>query len=197
MAKIQISHLSFAYDGSPDLIFDDVSLQLDTDWKLGFVGRNGRGKTTLLRILAGLEAADAGAVTGIAGRRLGVVFQEDRLIGGLTALDNVRLVNPALRREEVLAAFGQMALADCADQPARELSGGMARRVALLRALLSDAELLLLDEPFKGLDEETRETVMAQTRILLRGRTCLLVTHDAREAEALGAEILPVAKQKS
>ena len=62
MARIQVSHLTFAYEGSPDLIFDDASFQLDTDWKLGFVGRNGRGKTTLLRILSG-ELPDHGAVS--------------------------------------------------------------------------------------------------------------------------------------
>jgi lincosamide and streptogramin A transport system ATP-binding/permease protein len=62
MARIQVSHLTFAYEGSPDLIFDDASFQVDTDWKLGFIGRNGRGKTTLLRILAG-ELPASGAVS--------------------------------------------------------------------------------------------------------------------------------------
>ena len=62
MARIQISHLTFAYEGSPDLIFDDASFQIDSDWKLGFIGRNGRGKTTLLRILTG-ELPDHGAVS--------------------------------------------------------------------------------------------------------------------------------------
>ena len=80
-------------------------------------------------------------------------------------------------------------LAGCLRQPARELSGGMRRRVAILRALLAEYDLLFLDEPFKGLDRETKETVMADTRRRCAGRTVLLVTHDVAELDAMGAVV--------
>ena len=102
-------------------------------------------------------------------------------------MDNIRLVNPARTAQEVRAARAEMGRAGCEAQPCRELSGGMNRRVALLRALLADADLLLLDEPFKGLDARTRQDVMRRTRALCAGRTVVLVTHDPAEAEALGA----------
>ena len=85
-----------------------------------------------------------------------------------------------------MAAVG---LAGCLRQPARELSGGMRRRVAILRALLAEYDLLFLDEPFKGLDRETKETVMADTRRRCAGRAVLLVTHDAAELDAMGAVV--------
>ncbi len=153
-------------------------------------GPSGSGKTTMLRVLAGLEKADSGEITGLDGVRIGMVFQEDRLIGAMSAVDNVRLtVNPALPGNVLVKAFQKMRLEDSMKKPAGELSGGMARRVSLLRALLSDADVLLLDEPFKGLDQETRASVIRFTRNMLCGRTCVLVTHDEAEARMLGAKV--------
>ena len=151
-------------------------------------GPSGRGKTTLLRLIAGLETPDSGRITGVDGQKIGMVFQEDRLIGSLRASDNVRLVMAkAVTEAHLRQCFAALGLEESFDKPANALSGGMARRTALLRALLSDADLLLLDEPFKGLDEDTRQRVIAFTREELRGRTCILVTHAAEEAELLGA----------
>lgn len=115
------------------------------------------------------------------------MFQEDRLLENLSPVANIRLVNPRRPRGEVLAALAAVRLSGCEDQPARELSGGMRRRVAILRALLAEWDVLLLDEPFKGLDEETKACVLAFVRRAVEGRTAVLVTHDAAEARALGA----------
>ncbi len=191
MQDIIVSNLSKSYGGQR--VLRGLSLTLPAAQVTCLMAPSGWGKTTLLRILAGLEPFDEGAVTGLEDETVGMVFQEDRLIGGLSALENVRLVRPALTRALALEAFAGMGLEDYADKPARELSGGMARRTALLRALLSGAGVILMDEPFQGLDEDTRGLVIAETRRLLAGKTGILVTHDPADAAALNAPILRLA----
>ena len=159
---------------------------------------SGAGKTTLLRILMGLETADAGEIRGMEGQRVGAVFQEDRLLPWATAAGNIRLVSPALTKEEIRGAFLASGLSGSEEQPVSELSGGMARRVALLRALLAENDVLLLDEPFNGLDEETRRMVIDCLLHLRAGRTAIVVTHDEKETGALGARIftLPLLQEE-
>lgn len=159
-------------------------------------GSSGIGKTTLLRILLGLETADSGEITGLSGKRLAAVFQEDRLLDFMTPVDNIRLPEPKLERAVILREMAAMGLTGCENQPVRELSGGMRRRVAILRALLCGADVIALDEPFKGLDEATRARVIDETRRLCRGKTVLLVTHEAAEAERMGAKIVGLLDSK-
>lgn len=103
---------------------------------------------------------------------------------------NVRLVTGrSVPEEEIRELLGRLGLEDSLDLPARELSGGMSRRAALCRALLASGELLILDEPFKGLDPETRERAAGLVREYARGRTLLFVTHDSREAALLGGTV--------
>lgn len=186
MQDIVIENLCKAYEGKP--VLDHFSATLPAGSITGLMAPSGAGKTTLLRLLMGLETPDSGTITGLAGVRLSVVFQEDRLCDNLSAVSNIRLVNPALSVQEVERALERIGLSGALWQPARALSGGMRRRVAILRALLAEYGFLLLDEPFKGLDKTTKETVMADTRQRIRGRTVLFVTHDASELEALGAD---------
>ncbi len=148
---------------------------------------SGRGKTTLLRILMGLEQPDSGHISGVTGFRLSAVFQEDRLCENLSPVTNIRLVCRSHSTRAVIDALNAAGLSGCIGQPVRELSGGMRRRVALLRALMADYDILFLDEPFKGLDAAAKATVMAQTRKHIQGKTVLLVTHDPQEAQTLGA----------
>lgn len=149
---------------------------------------SGAGKTTLLRILMGLERADAGRVTGLEGRKMGAVFQEDRLVEGLSGAGNILLVRPDLNREKIVPELRKLGLDKMADRPCAEYSGGMKRRTAILRALLFDADTLFLDEPFQGLDRETKLLVMAYTKEKCRGRTVLFVTHDRAEAQQMGED---------
>lgn len=159
-------------------------------------GSSGIGKTTLLRILLGLETADSGEITGLSGKRLAAVFQEDRLLDFMTPVDNIRLPEPKLERAVILREMAAMGLTGCENQPVRELSGGMRRRVAILRALLCGADVITLDEPFKGLDEATRARVIDETKRLCRGKTVLMVTHEAAEAERMGAKIVGLLDSK-
>ena len=144
---------------------------------------SGTGKTTLLRILLGLERPDSGTVEGLAGKRLTAVFQEDRLLEHLSAEGNLRFVlgrvyDPAAAR----------ALLDRLGLPVREFSGGMKRRLALARALLAPFDALALDEPFTGLDRENRDLALACIRETAGDRPVLLVTHDA--ADAAGSPVV-------
>ena len=154
------------------------------------MGPSGCGKTTLLSLLLGLETPDKGEVLGMEGRKKSAVFQEDRLCENAGAVSNIRLVNPALTKaqaEEMLSALG---LSDSLKQPVRTLSGGMKRRVAILRALAAEYDVLLCDEPFKGLDAETKALVMDYFLGKTKGKTVILVTHDSAEAAALGGHLL-------
>ena len=116
------------------------------------------------------------------------VFQEDRLLNEMTAESNVRLVNPSLSLSDTINAMAELGLRESTHQSVRELSGGMKRRVAILRAVLHDSDVLLLDEPFQGLDEETRKTVISFLRKKAENRTVLLITHNKEDAEDCGAE---------
>ncbi|WP_130838155.1 ATP-binding cassette domain-containing protein [Lachnoclostridium sp. Marseille-P6806] len=148
---------------------------------------SGAGKTTLLRILAGLEKPDGGELRGLSGRRLSMVFQEDRLCMGLGASANIRLANPGLTRQELREALAAVGLpAD--ERPVSEYSGGMRRRAAILRAVLFDGDLLLLDEPFRGLDRDTRQKAVDYITAKWKGRTVILVTHDPEEPRLMGAD---------
>ena len=145
-------------------------------------GASGSGKTTLLRVLAGLLAPDMGMVSGLTGRRIGMVFQEDRLLPWRTTLENVSLTSDRTTAKKLLE---RLDLGDALNLRPVVLSGGMRRRVALARALSYSDDVLLLDEPFNGLDAEHR----AQAASLLQrcSRLRIVATHNAEDADLLNA----------
>lgn len=181
---MKIQHLCKTFDGK--MVLDHVSLTLESGGTACLMAPSGRGKTTLLRCIAGLETPDSGQITDLPGR-IAYVFQEDRLCDGFSAVDNIRLVTgKALGEDEIRRHLEELGLAGSLDQPVRELSGGMRRRVVISRAVCFGADLLLLDEPFKGLDDEARQQT-ADYILRHRGAAAILcVTHDREDAAALG-----------
>lgn len=181
---MKIQHLCKSFDGK--VVLDHVSLTLESGGTACLMAPSGRGKTTLLRCIAGLEAPDSGQITDLP-ERIAYVFQEDRLCDGFSAVDNIRLVTgKALGEGEIRRHLEELGLAGSLDQPVRELSGGMRRRVVISRAVCFGADLLLLDEPFKGLDDEARQQT-ANYILRHRGAAAILcVTHDREDAAALG-----------
>lgn len=153
------------------------------------MGSSGCGKTTLLNILLGLLPPDGGSVQGVP-ERVAAVFQENRLCEDFSVLANLRLIAGRRSREEQLAHLMQLGLAQSAAAPVSTLSGGMKRRVALARAVLFDAPLIVLDEPFKGLDADTKAMAIAYVRAYCAGKTLIAVTHDPAEAAALGGGLI-------
>lgn len=188
---IRITNLNKSYGEKH--VLSDFSAVFEKGKVTCIMAPSGTGKTTLLRILAGLEKADSGEIDGIRGLRKSMVFQEDRLCDNLSASANIRLVRQRKffgrnkdAEIEISEAMKAVGLIDCANQPVREFSGGMRQRTALLRALYSDWDILFLDEPFKGLDEQTKEQVIQYTKEKCKDKTVIFVTHDHSEAEALG-----------
>lgn len=181
---MKIQHLCKSFDGK--VVLDHVSLTLESGGTACLMAPSGRGKTTLLRCIAGLEAPDSGQIADLP-ERIAYVFQEDRLCDGFSAVDNIRLVTgKALGEGEIRRHLEELGLAGSLDQPVRELSGGMRRRVVISRAVCFGADLLLLDEPFKGLDDEARQQT-ADYILRHRGAAAILcVTHDREDAAALG-----------
>ena len=157
---------------------------------------SGWGKTTLLRILMGLEVPTSGTVTGVG--KVGAVFQEDRLCPQLNAIQNVELVLPEGKtkyREQIHNDFLQIGLDEAAlSLPARKLSGGQKRRAALLRALWAESDTLLLDEPFTGMDPAAVQASIALLWERVEGRPVLLATHDRAAIDALGWPMLELQK---
>lgn len=185
MDSIFVSHICKSFDGKK--VLDHFSAEIPKEAVTCIMAPSGGGKTTLLRILMGLTPPDEGVISGMAGLKISVVFQEDRLMENLDASGNIRLVSPKLSSKKIQTELENLGLWGCTGQPVSEFSGGMRRRVSLLRALLADYDILFLDEPFKGLDSDTRSKVISYTREHCLGRTVVLVTHDPSEADDMNA----------
>lgn len=181
---ILVKNLCKAYDGVA--VLANVSFTME-EGVTCVMAPSGTGKTTLLRILLGLERPDSGSVSRC---RWSAVFQEDRLLEQLDAMENLRFALGALDEAAAAALLEQLQLGDVGDKCVRDFSGGMKRRLALARAVLAEGDALALDEPFSGLDEENRERCRAVIAAEAQRRPVLLVTHDEADAQALSARVI-------
>lgn len=175
---MKLSHLNFCYGDK--VILKDFSLDLPDTGITALAGPSGCGKTTLMRLLAGLEAPRSGTLEAPQGRDTAFLFQENRLLPGLSAGDQIRVVLP--RGEDPLPWLAAVGLGDEAATLPDALSGGMQRRVALARCLAygRDKKLLLLDEPFTGIDPERTVSLMEFIRSLK-----VPVLYSAHDAQSL------------
>mgnify|MGYP000303695620 CR=1 FL=1 len=196
---VRVRGAQLAYAGTR--LFDDLDFDLDGGRITGLLGPSGVGKTSLARLIAGLTEGAEGSVADSDGRALGgriaYMAQQDLLLPWLSARENVllgyRLRGTAVTgevRERAQRLLERVGLADAADARPAALSGGMRQRVALARTLMEDRAVVLMDEPFSGLDAITRYELQALAAELLAGRTVLLVTHDPLEALRLGHRLL-------
>ncbi len=188
---ITIKNLSKAFD--EQLVLNDFTHTFKEGTTTCIMGKSGVGKTTLLSILMGLERADSGQINGLADRKISAVFQEDRLCMNLTALLNIKMVLPKnshISDERIISLLSKIGIDASDKKTVSEYSGGMCRRVAILRALLADFDLLIMDEPLKGLDTETKEKVISLIKELTTNKTVILTTHDPTDVDALSGEAL-------
>lgn len=186
MHNLILKNLSFAYGN--ETVFNDLSLSFESKNVYLLSAPSGRGKTTLLRLIAGLIKQSSGEIVGGGIGKVAFAFQESRLFPALSALENASVSASSIDARKMLLSLG-FSEEDLLKTPS-ELSGGMKQRVSLVRAFLSDAPILLLDEPFKELDDKVRETVYEIIKEMANSKLVILVSHDLSDAENLSATVV-------
>lgn len=173
------------------LVFSHLNMRIEEGERICLMAPSGCGKTTLLRMVLGLESYDSGTLINPHTSSMAVVFQEDRLCDALSAVDNVALVcKPGVSRRALRSMLCEVLPDEVLDKQVAYLSGGQRRRVALVRAFACDARLLVLDEPFSGLDSTTRSEV-AQFMLRHQNNATLLVsTHGEHDHVSLHARVI-------
>jgi ABC-type nitrate/sulfonate/bicarbonate transport system ATPase subunit len=168
--------LKHIYKSFEKPVFEDFNYIFESGKTTALTGSSGCGKTTLINMILGFEKADRGEILFVKKPVFSVVFQEDRLIDSMSAKENI-LLNGCDETEcdYYLKKFG---LYESRNKRASQLSGGMKRRIAIIRALTYEADIYIFDEPFKGIDEDMKEKVITSVCEKIKGKTSLLITHD-------------------
>lgn len=183
---IEIKKLSFSF--GEHKIFDNLCLEIKNGERIILSGPSGVGKTTLLRLILGLEKAKKGTVN-TENAKISAVFQEDRLLPFKTVMENLTLFSS---EEKALECLKALRIAEAKDLYPAELSGGMARRVAIARAMSVDAHIYILDEAFTGLDEENKVVAAEFINKKTAGKILIAVSHDSADAALLKAKPLDI-----
>ena len=188
--EIRLENISFAYGDK--VVLDNLSVSFEGGAINCITGPSGCGKSTLLDILAGISKPSCGTLGGLEGRSLAISFQEPRLLPWKSVLDNVAFgLDDALDAQQRRARAGRwldfVGLSGSDSLMPAQLSGGMAQRVSLARALAPEADILLLDEPFSAVDEALKTTLMSSLAALWaeKGTTVIMVSHNTREINFL------------
>lgn len=178
---IKIENISKAYGEKQ--VLDNFNATFTKD-KVNFImGNSGCGKTTLLNIIMGLEKADNGKISGTENKTISTVFQEERLCNHIDAVTNVHICcKKGTSKAEIAKNLCSVGLdGESITKPVSKLSGGMARRVAIVRAVMAKSVIVIMDEPFKGLDENTKLKVVKYIRNNMGERLFIVVTHSVEE----------------
>lgn len=183
---MEIKNVSKSYGA--EQVLENVSFEINEGDAVVISGPSGRGKTTLLRLMMGLEKPDSGEIIGTP-EKIAAVFQEDRLPPEFTALKCVRMTSPkSASKAEIENRLTELGLGEHINKPVSELSGGMKRRVAICRAVLGSSDAVYMDEPFTGLDYDTKVRVIEYVKKYCTGKTLVVVSHSSEDAELLGAK---------
>jgi len=187
--NIELKNISKRY--GEKIVLNQLNIEFIEHQITCIMGPSGVGKTTLIHMLMGLVKADSGKMQGLEGKRITAVFQEDRLCESVDAIKNVLLVcDKKITDIQVMEEFREVGLIEYENKPVAQLSGGMKRRVTIVRALLPESDIIIMDEPFKGLDDELKKQVINYMKQKTKGKTVIIVTHDKEEVHALSAELI-------
>lgn len=165
------------------VVLNNLDISFKDKYASFIIGRSGSGKTTLARILMNLEKLDSGQIIGVKNKSISAVLQDDSLCENLSVLLNIKLVCKNISDKEIEKSLEEVDLKSCLNKRIRQLSGGMKRRVAIIRALLYNFDLIIMDEPFKGLDTKTKKKVMDFTIRKIENKTAIIITHDLEEVK--------------
>lgn len=184
---IVLTHISKKYHDTP--VFSDLTLTLHPGRIYCLTAPSGAGKTTLLGILMGLILPDSGSISGLRQQRISAVFQTDRLLEQYNALQNIRFVTgKRISDAAITERLTALLPGDCLMQPVSEFSGGMKRRLSILRALFVPFDLLCMDEPFAGLDPANRLAAIELIKKQAAHKTVIIATHEPQDAALFQAE---------
>ena len=182
---IKFNNVTFGY--GKKAVLQNFNLEIKDGENVCLFAPSGFGKTTILRLIMGLEKVKSGSIEGIKDKKISVTFQEDRLLNHKTVLQNMELFGGTDNAEEILEALN---IIDTKDLYPNNLSGGMARRAAIARALNYKADIYIFDEPFNGIDSENIEKTAKIILEKTKDKTVIIVTHSLYEAELLNARII-------
>ena len=204
---LKLQHLTKQFGAAP--LFTDLCMEVDAPVVLW--APSGWGKTTLLRILMGLEQPDEGTIetdmdqvpgdglgrNSLSSLTVSAVFQEDRLCESFSPVENVTMcTGRSMKASRVRWEMARLLPEECLSRPVSTLSGGMKRRVAVLRALLTPSHILLMDEPFTGMDEDLKRSVIAYIKEKQDGRILILSTHQEEDVELMGGELVRLKQEQ-
>lgn len=185
---INIDNITFSYGEKK--VFENFSLNIKKGENICLFGPSGCGKSTLLRLILGLETAQKGEISFEENLKFSVVFQEDRLLPYLNIKGNIEIIGGNFKvAKDILNEFNML---NVANELPKKLSGGMKRRAAITRALSTDFDVLILDEPFTGLDSENIKIAAKEILKYSKEKTIILVTHSLEEANLLNAKIIEI-----
>lgn len=185
--NIQLKNICKSYEHKQ--VLENLSLTFASGQSYCITAPSGTGKTTLFRLLLGLEKPDSGSIQfSEEAPRFGVVFQEDRLCKDLDAVSNVMLVSEkSLNREEVVKELNRLLPDDSLRQPVSQFSGGMKRKTAICRALLAESNVVIMDEPFTGLDEVSKHHVIDLIKEKTKNKIFIFSSHNPEDLKSLDA----------
>lgn len=184
---VRLDNIKKSYNGKT--ILNGLTFEAKRGQPICLFGQSGCGKTTVLNIIAGLTKADGGSIIGNEGR-ISYVFQEDRLLEQLSAKENIMLT--ARNRKAADSFIEAAGLSECIDMYPADMSGGMKRRTAIARAVAFDGGIMLLDEPFNGIDAGRKKAIAEFLKSFVSDKLCIMVTHDRTDAGLMDAEIFEI-----
>ncbi len=189
---IRLKDIYKKYDNKD--IISGLNLEIEPNKTTVIMGISGSGKTTLANILLGLREVDSGEIEGLDNKKISAVFQEDRLSEQLSAIYNVKLaLKKDVKDSEIIKKFQEVGMDhNLLNKPVISLSGGQKRRVAVVRAMMTEADFYCLDEPFKGLDHETKISTMRYVADNIKDKTAIIITHSTEVARFFDAKCINI-----